>query len=152
MFLHMFSDTPERHCPTAAAPPIAPPGPKRLGGFPESFGRFRAHGDPPRGPRRSGDAAAGWETSELPAAVFFTQIQLLELRHFASRRRLAEPGNLGPAVGAVAILGGDLYRKNAPPPRHQKMLEGRTRLTVMSEAYELGDYFEPPPVAFQEEP
>ncbi len=93
----------------------------------------------------------GRETPELPAEVFFTQIQLRVLRHFASRRRLAEPGNLGLAVRAMAILGGYLYRKNAPPPGHQKIWEGWTRLTIMSEAYELRDYFEPPALASQDE-
>ena len=63
----------------------------------------------------------GRETPELPAAVFFTQIQMRVLRHFASRRRLAEPANLGRAVRAMAILGGYLYRKNAPLPGHQKI-------------------------------
>ena len=94
----------------------------------------------------------GRETPELPATVFFTQIQLRVLRHFASRRRLAEPANLGLAVRAMAILGGYLYRKNAPPPGHQKIWEGWTRLTIMSEAYELRDYFEPPSNASQEKP
>ena len=94
----------------------------------------------------------GRETPELPAAVFFTQIQMRVLRHFASRRRLAEPANLGLAVRAMAILGGYLYRKNAPPPGHQKIWEGWTRLTIMSDAYELRDYFEPPAIASQEEP
>ena len=94
----------------------------------------------------------GRETPELPAAVFFTQVQLRVLRHFASKRGLAEPGNLGLAVRTLAILGGYLYRKNAPPPGHQKIWEGWTRLTIMSEAYELRDYFEPPAISSQEKP
>ena len=92
----------------------------------------------------------GRETPELPATVFFTQIQLRVLRHFAARRRLAAPGNLGLALRAMAILGGYLYRPNAPPPGHQKIWEGWTRLTIMSEAYELRDYFELPSSASQE--
>lgn len=87
----------------------------------------------------------------VPAEVFFTQSQLRVLRHFASRRRLAAAGNRGLAVQAMAILGGYLYRKNAPPPGHQESWEGWTRLTIMSEAYELRDYFEPPALAFQED-
>ncbi len=94
----------------------------------------------------------GRETPELPAAVFFTEVQMRVLRHFATKRRLAAPGNLGLAVRTMAILGGYLYRKNAPPPGHQKIWEGWTRLTIMSEAYELRDYFEPPAIASQEEP
>ena len=92
----------------------------------------------------------GRETPELPAAVFFTQVQMRVLRHFTSKRGLAEPGNLGLAVRTMAILGGYLYRKNAPPPGHQKIWEGWTRLTIMSEAYELRDYFEPPAISSQE--
>ena len=94
----------------------------------------------------------GRQTPELPAEVFFTQVQLRVLRHFADSRRLAKPGNLGLAVRAMAILGGYLYRPNAPPPGHQKIWEGWTRLTIMSEAYELRDYFEPPALASQDEP
>ena len=94
----------------------------------------------------------GRETPELPSEVFFTQIQMRVLRHFASKRRLAAPGNLGLAVRTMAILGGYLYRAHAPPPDHQKIWEGWTRLTIMSEAYELKDYFEPPASASQAEP
>ena len=92
----------------------------------------------------------GRETPELPATVFFTQMQLRVLRHFAAKRQLGAPDNLGLAVRAMAILGGYLYRPNAPPPGHQKIWEGWTRLTIMSEAYELRDYFEPPLNASQE--
>jgi hypothetical protein len=74
------------------------------------------------------------------------------LRHFAARRRLANPGNLELAVPAMAMLGGYLYRENTPPLGYQEIWEGGTRLTIMSEADELGDYFEPPAIASQEEP
>ena len=94
----------------------------------------------------------GPETPELPAEVFFTHIQMRVLRHFAASRGLAAPGNLGLAVRTMAILGGYLYRKNAPPPGHQKIWEGWTRLTIMAEAYELKDRFEPPQTASQNEP
>lgn len=86
----------------------------------------------------------GRETPELPAAVFFTRVQLRVLRHFAEERGLSPPGNLGLAVRTMAILGGYQYRRNAPPPGHQKIWEGWTRLTIMAEAYELKDRFEPP--------
>ena len=92
----------------------------------------------------------GRETPELPATVFFTQMQLRVLRHFAAKRQLGAPDNLGLAVRAMAILGGYLYRPNALPPGHQEIWEGWTRLTIMSEAYELRDYSEPPLNASQE--
>ena len=94
----------------------------------------------------------GRETPELPAEVFFTHSQMRVLRHFAASRGLAAPGNLGLAVRTMAILGGYLYRKNAPSPGHQKIWEGWTRLTIMAEAYELKDRFEPPQTASQNEP
>ncbi len=56
----------------------------------------------------------GRETPELPATVFFTQMQLRVLRHFAAKRQLGAPDNLGLAVRAMVILGG-LCRPNARP-------------------------------------
>ena len=50
----------------------------------------------------------------------------------------------------MAILSGYLYRKKAPPPGHQEIGEGWTRLTIMSEAHELRDYLEPPSVGSRE--
>ncbi len=47
----------------------------------------------------------------------------------------------------MAILGGYLYRENAPPPGHQQRWEGSIRLTIMSEVCQLGDYFDPPGIA-----
>ena len=94
----------------------------------------------------------GRETPEMPAEALFTQVQIRVLRHFAARRRLAAPRNLGLAVRTMAILGGYLYRRNAPPPGHQKIWSGWTRLTIMAEAYELKDHFEPPQTASGKEP
>ena len=47
----------------------------------------------------------GRETPELPTEVFFTQIQMRVLRHFASKRGLAAPDNLGLAVRTMGDLG-----------------------------------------------
>ena len=74
------------------------------------------------------------------------------LRNFASKHQLAAPGNLELAVRTMAILGGYLYRKKAPPPGHQEIWEGWTRFIIMSEAYELRGYFEPPAIASLDEP
>ena len=89
---------------------------------------------------------------ELEAEVFFTQLQIRVLRHFAARRGLAAPDNLGLAVRTMAILGGYLYRKNAPPPGYQTIWEGWSRLTIMAEAYELRDHFEPLQTDSEKEP
>ena len=48
----------------------------------------------------------GWQTPELPAEVFFTELQLRVLPHSAAGRRLKGPSNLGLAVSTMAILGG----------------------------------------------
>ena len=56
----------------------------------------------------------GHETPELPMEVFFTQVQIRVLLHFAAVRDLAAPGNLRLAVRTMAILGGYLYRKIVP--------------------------------------
>ncbi len=37
-------------------------------------------------------ALLGLETPELPATVFFTQMQLRVVRHFAAKRQLGPPG------------------------------------------------------------
>ena len=52
----------------------------------------------------------------------------------------------------MAILARYQQRAHAPPPGHQKIWEGWTRLTIMSEAYELKDYCEPSASASQAEP
>ena len=52
----------------------------------------------------------------------------------------------------MAIPGGYLYRKNAPPAGHQTIWSGWTRLTIMAEACELKDCFEPPQTTYGKEP
>ena len=84
----------------------------------------------------------GRETPEMPAEALFTQVQIRVLRHFAARRRLATPGNLGLAVRTMAILGGYLYRKNGPPPGHQKIWFfsrtcGRGCVAAISQVYDI---------------
>ena len=44
----------------------------------------------------------GRETPELAAEVFCTELQMRVLRHFAKRRGMAEPANLGLAVWTIA--------------------------------------------------
>ena len=89
----------------------------------------------------------GRETPQLPPDVFFTTVQIRVLQHFAARRGLAAPDDLGLAVRTMAIQAGYLYRRRGPPPGPQKIWEDWTRLEIMAEAYELKDQFEPPPRA-----
>ncbi len=79
----------------------------------------------------------GRATPELPATVCFTPQQLRVLRDFATQHRLDPPRNLGLALRTMAILGGYQYRPNAPPPGHQTIWQGSTRLSTMTEAYTL---------------
>ena len=94
----------------------------------------------------------GREPPEQSADVFFTQIRVRVMRHFAVRRRLAVPANLGLAVRTMPIPGGYLFRKNAPPPGPQMIWEGWTHLSVIGEANEFRDHFEPPQTASRKEP
>ncbi len=66
------------------------------------------------------------------------------LRDFTTHHRLEPPRNLGLAVRTMAILGGYPYRPNAPPPGHQTIWEGWTRLSIMSATYTLRDACDPP--------
>ncbi len=79
----------------------------------------------------------GRTTPEMSASVCFTPQQLRVLRDFTTHYRLEPPRNLGLAVRTMAILGGYLDRPNAPPPGHQTIWEGWTRLSIMSATYTL---------------
>ena len=94
----------------------------------------------------------GREPPEQSADVLFTQMRIRVMRHFAARRRLAVPANLGLAVRAIPIPGGYLFRKNTPPPGHQMIWEGWPRLSVIGEANELRDHFEQPQTASRKDP
>ena len=58
----------------------------------------------------------GRETPELPAAVLYSDIEIMALNDFARDRKLPPPDNLGRAVRTMAILGGYLNRNKEPPP------------------------------------
>ncbi len=78
----------------------------------------------------------GRETPELPAAVLYSDIEIMALNDFARDRKLPPPDNLGRAVRTMAILGGYLNRNKEPPPGHQKIWSGYTLLNAASQAYE----------------
>lgn len=86
----------------------------------------------------------GREVPELPAELLFSEVELRVLGDFAQTRRRprARPSRLGEAVLLVAILGGYLNRNNDPPPGHQLMWHGYTKLTAMAMAYALRDEIE----------
>lgn len=86
----------------------------------------------------------GREVPELPAELLFSKAELRVLGDFAQTRRRTRPRptQLGEAVTLVAILGGYLNRNNDPPPGHQLMWHGYTKLAAMAMAYELRDEIE----------
>ena len=86
----------------------------------------------------------GREVPELPAELLFSDIELRVLGDFAQTRRRprARPTQLGEAVLLVAILGGYLARNHDPPPGHQLMWHGYTKLATMTMAYQFRDEIE----------
>jgi len=74
----------------------------------------------------------------LPADVLFSDLELEVLDAYAQRRRdLAGPTSLKNAVWIVASMGGYLRRKSDPPPGHQVLWRGYTRLQTMSIGFSL---------------
>ena len=86
----------------------------------------------------------GRDVPELPAELLFSKAELRLLGDFAQTRRRPRPRptQLGEAVILVAILGGYLNCNNDPPPGHQLMWHGYTKLAAMAMAYELRDEIE----------
>jgi len=86
----------------------------------------------------------GRDVPELPAELLFSDVELRVLGDFAQTRRRPRPrpGQLGEAVLLVASLGGYLNRNHDPPPGHQLMWHGYSKLTAMAMAYQLRDEIE----------
>jgi hypothetical protein len=81
----------------------------------------------------------GRETPNLPAEVLFSDLQLQVLYAFARKRKLPPPALLGDAVRLTARLGGYMGRTHDPPPGHQLMWKGYTRLQEWCEGFALRD-------------
>jgi hypothetical protein len=81
----------------------------------------------------------GREQPDLPPDLLFSDLELDVLGAVAKKKRLRPPANLGDAVRLVARLGGYLDRKNDPPPGHQLMWQGYTKLQMLCEGYALWD-------------
>jgi hypothetical protein len=80
----------------------------------------------------------GREVPNLPPEVLFSDIELEVLGAFAnSRRDLKPPTTLQEAVNLVGRLGGHLGRKNDPPPGHQALWIGYSKLRPMCVGYTL---------------
>ena len=83
----------------------------------------------------------GRETPDLPASVFFSDLELEVLAAFAKTRRdlkeLRPATRLYDATLVVAKLGGYLGRKHDGPPGHQLMWYGYIELRSMAAGYAL---------------
>jgi len=79
----------------------------------------------------------GRETPDLPADVVFSDLELQVLHAYANKRHLAAPTRLGDAVRLTARIGGYLGRTRDPPPGHQLMWRGYTRLQAWGEGFAL---------------
>lgn len=76
----------------------------------------------------------------LPPDVLFSELELQVLDAYAHRRRdLPQPTTLKNAVWIVASMGGYLRRKSDPPPGHQVLWRGYTKLQTMSIGFSLHD-------------
>lgn len=80
----------------------------------------------------------GRETPTLPAEVVFSDLEIQVLHAFARKRRLPPPLLLGDAVRLTARIGGYLARNNDPPPGHQLLWHGYSRLQAWCEGFALG--------------
>ncbi len=81
----------------------------------------------------------GREAPELPAEVFFTDLEIEVLDAYAKKKRLNPPSNLGEAVVQIARMGGYLARTYDPPPGNQLMWRGYSQLQLVCEGFVLRD-------------
>jgi hypothetical protein len=73
----------------------------------------------------------GRETPNLPAEILFSNLEVRVLAAFAQNKNLNPPNCVFNAVRLVARLGGYLGRKNDPPPGHQIIWKGYSKLQEM---------------------
>ncbi len=73
----------------------------------------------------------GRETPNLPAEILFSNLEVRVLAAFAQKKNLNPPNCVFNAVRLVARLGGYLGRKNDPPPGHQIIWKGYSKLQEM---------------------
>lgn len=78
----------------------------------------------------------GREEPGLPPEVLFSDLEIEVLTAFAnSRRDLTPPERLDDTVRLIARLGGYLDRTSDPPPGHQVIWSGYTKLRAMCAGY-----------------
>lgn len=79
----------------------------------------------------------GRESPDLPADILFCDLELKVLSAYAKKKHLNPPDTLGNAVFLVAKLGGYIARKSDPPPGHQILWHGHTKLELMATGFAL---------------
>jgi hypothetical protein len=79
----------------------------------------------------------GRKTPQLPPEVLFSDLEIKVLSAYAKKKCYKPPDCLGAAVKLVARLGGYLDRTKDPPPGHQIMWKGYTKLQLMCEGFAL---------------
>ena len=75
--------------------------------------------------------------AEMLAEILYSDIEIAALWDFARNRPFPAPANLGRAVLTTAMLGRYLNRRNEPPPGHQKLWEGCTRVAILVQVDEM---------------
>jgi hypothetical protein len=81
----------------------------------------------------------GREAPELPPEILFSDLEIKVLKAYAKKKELQAPDCLGSMVKLVAKIGGYLGRKSDPPPGHQLLWEGYSKLQLMCEGFALWD-------------
>lgn len=80
----------------------------------------------------------GRQSSELPAKILFTDIEINVLTAYAKKKAPAlVPTRLNDAVRLVSRLGGYIERGKQPPPGHQIIWRGYALLQIMCDAFAL---------------
>jgi len=79
----------------------------------------------------------GRTAPELPPDVLFSDLEIEVLNAYAEKKSLNSPDNVNAAVIILAMMGGYLNRSSDPPPGHQLMWQGYTKLQLMCEGFAL---------------
>ena len=81
--------------------------------------------------------ALGRETPELPSEVLFSDVELRVIEDFACQRQLKlKPEHLSCALTTMAIMGGYMHYRNAPPPGAKLLWKGYAYLSICTSTYE----------------
>jgi hypothetical protein len=79
----------------------------------------------------------GRQMPGMPAELVFSDIEIRTLQAYAKKKKLKSPTTVGEAVQLVAAIGGHVERKNAPPPGHQVLWRGYSKLGHLCEGFSL---------------